>query len=80
MDLPAAALTFRPYGLAHWVIVFLTILGAVLLVRLGRRHRNTPAGETFTRTFAIVQLMVTLGFMIVWLVPSVMASVRATAS
>lgn len=69
MDLPAAALTFRPYGLTHLVIVVLTVVGAVLLVRLGRRHRNTPAGETFTRIFAIIQLTVTLGFMIVWLVP-----------
>jgi hypothetical integral membrane protein (TIGR02206 family) len=69
VDLLAAALTFRPYGLTHWVIVVLTVVGAVLLARLGRRHRNTPAGETFTRIFAIVQLTVTLGFMIVWLVP-----------
>jgi hypothetical integral membrane protein (TIGR02206 family) len=69
VDLPAAALTFSPYGLTHWVIVVLTVVGAVLLARLGRRYRNTPAGETFTRIFAIVQLTVTLSFMIVWLVP-----------
>jgi hypothetical integral membrane protein (TIGR02206 family) len=69
VDLPAAAITFRPYGFVHVIIVLLTVVGAVLLARLGRRHRNTPAGEAFTRIFAIIQLAVTLGFMIVWLVP-----------
>jgi hypothetical integral membrane protein (TIGR02206 family) len=69
VDLPTATLTFRPYGLTHWVIVAVTVVGAVMLARLGRRHRNTPAGEILTRIFAIIQLTVTLGFMIIWLVP-----------
>jgi hypothetical integral membrane protein (TIGR02206 family) len=64
-----AAVTFSPYGITHWVLLVLTVIGAVLLVRFGRRHRDTSVGETFTRIFAIVQLTVTLGFMIIWLVP-----------
>jgi hypothetical integral membrane protein (TIGR02206 family) len=65
-----AAVTFRPYGLTHWILLAVAVAGGVLLVWLGRRHRNTPAGETFTRIFAIVQLIVTLGFMIIWMVPT----------
>jgi len=69
VELPLAAVTFRPYGLTHWILLAVTVVGGVLLVLLGRRHRDTPAAETFTRIFAIVQLIVTLGFMIIWLVP-----------
>ena len=46
-----------------------TVVGAVVLARTGRRYRDTPAAETLTRVFAVVQLTVTLGFMIVWLLP-----------
>jgi hypothetical integral membrane protein (TIGR02206 family) len=67
--MPPAAVTFRPYGLTHWAVLAITVVGAVLLARLGRRYRDTPAAETFARIFAVVQLTVTLGFMIVWLVP-----------
>ena len=69
MDTPPAAVAFTPYGLTHWAVLAITVVGAVLLARLGRRYRDTPAAETFTRIFAVVQLTVTLGFMIVWLVP-----------
>jgi hypothetical integral membrane protein (TIGR02206 family) len=69
VDTPLAAVAFNPYGLTHWAVLAITVVGAVLLARLGRRYRDTPAAETFTRIFAVVQLTVTLGFMIVWLVP-----------
>ena len=67
--MPAGAPTFSPYGLTHWVMLLLTVVGAILLVRFGRRHRGTPTAETFSRVFAIVQFVATLGFMAVWLVP-----------
>jgi hypothetical integral membrane protein (TIGR02206 family) len=63
------AFTFSPYGLTHWVILAVTVLGGVLLVRFGRRHRDTPTADIFTRIFAIIQLIVTLGFMALWLAP-----------
>jgi hypothetical integral membrane protein (TIGR02206 family) len=69
VDLPTSAATFIPYGPAHWAVLIMTVIGAVLLVRLGRRHRGTPAADTFSRAFAVVQLAVTLGFMTIWLVP-----------
>jgi hypothetical integral membrane protein (TIGR02206 family) len=50
-------------------VLAVTVVGAVLLARFGRRHRDTPVAETLTRVFAIVQLTVTVGFMIVWLLP-----------
>lgn len=69
MTLAAAGLTFSPFGITHWAVLIVTVVGAVLLARLGHRHRDTPAAETFSRIFAIVQLTVTLGFMIIWLIP-----------
>jgi len=69
VELPLAAVTFRPYGLTHWIVLAVTVVGGALLIWLGRRYRDTPAAETLTRSFAIVQLIVTLGFMIIWLVP-----------
>ena len=68
MDPPPAA-AFTPYGLTHWMLLTLTVTGVVLLVRLGRRHRGTPAAVAFARTFGVVQLAVSLGFLVIWLVP-----------
>jgi hypothetical integral membrane protein (TIGR02206 family) len=65
----AADPTFTPYGFTHWALLALTAIGAVLLVRFGRRHRDTPQAERFTRIFAVVQFAVTLGFMALWLIP-----------
>jgi hypothetical integral membrane protein (TIGR02206 family) len=69
VDVPTAVLTFSPYGLMHLALLVLTLIGAVLLVRIGRRHRGTPAAQRFSRVFAVVQLVATLGFMILWLIP-----------
>jgi len=32
-----AAVTFRPYGLTHWILRAVTVDGGVLLVGVGRR-------------------------------------------
>lgn len=64
---PAAG--FTPYGLSHWAVLAGTAVGAVWLVRFGRRHRTTALGDAFTRGFAVVQFAVTFGFMAVWLTP-----------
>jgi hypothetical integral membrane protein (TIGR02206 family) len=65
-----AAPTFMPYGILHWVMLAGTVIGVLVLVRFGRRHRGTPQEQRFTRIFAIVQFVVTFGFMILWLIPS----------
>ena len=44
VDPPLAAVAFTPYGLTHWMLLTLTVAEVVLLIRLGRRHRGTPAG------------------------------------
>jgi hypothetical integral membrane protein (TIGR02206 family) len=69
VDTPKAAATFTPFSFTHVALLGLTVIGAVLLVRFGRRHRGTPELETFTRTFAVAQLAVTLGFIVCWLLP-----------
>jgi hypothetical integral membrane protein (TIGR02206 family) len=65
----AADPTFTPYGVTHWAMLALTVIGAVLLVRFGRRHRGTAVAEKFTCVFAVVQFAVTVGFMALWLAP-----------
>ena len=69
VDPSTAAVTFTPYGFLHWTMLVLTVIGSGLLVWLGRRYRETPEGEIFTRIFAVVMLAVTFGFMIVFLIP-----------
>jgi hypothetical integral membrane protein (TIGR02206 family) len=69
VDLPTAAPTFTAYGTLHWAMLVVTVIGAVFLVLFGRRHRGTPTEEKFTRGFAVVQFVVTFGFMILWLIP-----------
>src|SRR5688500_3064992 len=64
-----AAPTFTPYGILHWVMLVGTVIGALVLVRFARRYRGTPQEQRFTRIFAIVQFVVTFGFMILWLIP-----------
>lgn len=70
MDSPLAVAAFTPYGPAHWMMLTLTVAGVVVLVRLGRRHRGTPTGVAFARIFGFVQLVVSLGFLVLWLVPA----------
>ncbi len=69
MDPPLAAAAFTPYGLTHWMLLTLTVAGGAFLIRLGRRHRGTSAGAAFARRFGVVQLAVSLGFLVLWLVP-----------
>jgi hypothetical integral membrane protein (TIGR02206 family) len=64
-----AGMSFVAYGLVHWAMLVVTAVGAVLLVRFGRRHRGTAAERRFTRAFGVVQLSVTVGFLLLWLLP-----------
>lgn len=63
-------LLFTSYGVVHVGILTLTILGAIAFARLGRRHRGTPRAQDFSRAFGVVVLVVTLGFMFLWLLPA----------
>jgi hypothetical integral membrane protein (TIGR02206 family) len=64
-----AGLSFVAYGLAHWTVLVVTVVGAVLLIRFGRRRGGTAAERRFTRVFGVVQLSVSLGFLALWLLP-----------
>jgi len=46
--------TFTPYGATHRTVLAVIVIGAVLLVLLGRRIRDTHAGAVFSRGFAVV--------------------------
>lgn len=45
---------FEAYGASHLLVVFVLVLGAYLLMRVGRAHRHTAAAEQFSRRFALV--------------------------
>lgn len=66
---PSETAAFVPYGSLHLAILAVTVIGAGLLVVLGRRYRDAPGLLIFTRAFAALQFAVTLGFMALWLTP-----------
>lgn len=48
---------FVPYGPTHWSALTVGVLGAVVLVVVGRRLRGSPAERTFCRAFAVAILV-----------------------
>ncbi|MEV0031151.1 TIGR02206 family membrane protein [Nocardia sp. NPDC050793] len=56
MDAPTAQRDFSAYGLSHWIVLALFAVGAVLVVVIGRKHRNDTAARRFSRTFGVVTL------------------------
>lgn len=65
MNPPVPLQVYEPYGVSHWAMLALTVIGAVLLVLLGRRHRDTAAADRFARTFGITLWVVT-GVWLIW--------------
>ncbi len=61
--------SFLPYGPSHWGVLGLTVVGAALLVWLGRKHRGTRGGVTFARAFAVAILAFALAMQIYRLLP-----------
>jgi hypothetical integral membrane protein (TIGR02206 family) len=59
----------EPYGPAHWLMLAITVVGAVYLALLGRRLRGTRAAELFCRGFALSILIVAVGFLVLWSLP-----------
>jgi hypothetical integral membrane protein (TIGR02206 family) len=66
---PAPPQVYEPYGASHWSMLVLTVIGAVLLVLLGRRHRNGPAAERFSRVFGVTLWAVAAGCLLWNLLP-----------
>ncbi|MEQ3554484.1 TIGR02206 family membrane protein [Pseudonocardia nematodicida] len=52
----AAPGVFVPYGTTHWVALGVGVVGAVVLVVIGRRLRGRPAEAAFSRWFAVAIL------------------------
>lgn len=61
--------TFRPYGPIHWTVLFVVVAGALLLVLLGRRRRDTPGSAVLARGFAAVIVTYALAMQIYRLLP-----------
>lgn len=55
---------FAAYGLSHWAVLAVFVLGAAALIALGHRHRGTANARRFSRWFALVLLGLHLGVQI----------------
>jgi hypothetical integral membrane protein (TIGR02206 family) len=69
MDVMLAADRFTAYDVSHQVVLVIFAVGAVGLVRLGRRHRGTAAADRFSKGFALTLLAVTLPLQVHYLTP-----------
>lgn len=70
VDLLQTERTFSPYGPSHWAVLIAMALGALLLVWLGRRHRDTRASQLFGRSFAAVIAVFAVAMLVYRLLPS----------
>ncbi|WP_210414688.1 YwaF family protein [Microlunatus elymi] len=62
--------SFTPYGFGHWLMLAITVVGAVALVLAGRRLRDRPASTIIARTLALVLAVAATIHLIVGLVPA----------
>ncbi|MEU4312194.1 TIGR02206 family membrane protein [Nocardia sp. NPDC024068] len=53
---PSTAREFSAYGLSHWIVFAVFAAGAIAVVLLGRRQRNTPAATRSGQVFGAVTL------------------------
>ncbi|MDV6014273.1 TIGR02206 family membrane protein [Haloechinothrix sp. LS1_15] len=60
---------FTAYGLSHWVVLVVFAVVALLLVRVGRGHADAAEARRFSRTFAVVILVLYLAIWLYSLVP-----------
>jgi len=61
--------TFVRWGLGHWTMLVLTVVGSVVLVVVGRRIRGKPAASAVSVVFAVVLLVITVIHLIHGLLP-----------
>ncbi|NNH70608.1 TIGR02206 family membrane protein [Nocardia uniformis] len=69
MDTRPAYQEFSAYGPSHWTALAVFVVGAILFVRIGRRHRNTAAAIGFSQIFGIVTLALYLVIYAVAMLP-----------
>ncbi|MGA6189367.1 TIGR02206 family membrane protein [Nocardia iowensis] len=60
---------FSPYGLSHWIVLAVFVAGAVLVVRLGRAHRNARTAPLFSRIFGLSTLVLYVGVYLATAIP-----------
>lgn len=54
---PPTAKEFSAYGLSHWIVLAVFAAGALLVVLIGRRQRDTRTARHFSRAFGAVTLV-----------------------
>jgi hypothetical integral membrane protein (TIGR02206 family) len=61
--------SFVPYGPGHWLMLIVTVVGAVALLLIGRRLRGTPAVRTLSRVLGVVLFVITCANLAVGFLP-----------
>lgn len=69
MGLIATEREFSAYGLSHWLVLLVFVVGAALLVCVGRRHRTTARARRFSRAFAVMLFALSLADLLYEMVP-----------
>lgn len=59
-----ASQQFTAYGLSHWAVLAVFLLGAVSLTAVGRRQRHTPTARRTSRGFAASLLTLHIGALV----------------
>lgn len=54
---PPTARDFSAYGPSHWIVLAVFAVGALSVVLIGRRQRNTHTARRFSRAFGAATLM-----------------------
>lgn len=61
--------TFIPFSASHAAALAIFVIGAILLVKIGRAQRNTTAAQRFSRIFAVIVFVFPLPLVIYSLLP-----------
>src|SRR3954454_16523996 len=61
--------SFVPYGPGHWLMLAFTVVGAVVLLLVGRRLRGSPALRRLSRVLGVVLFVITCANLAVGFLP-----------
>ncbi|MEU4343342.1 TIGR02206 family membrane protein [Nocardia sp. NPDC023852] len=67
--MPSTQQEFSAYGLSHWIALAVFAAGAVLVVRIGRKHQSASTARRFSRSFGVATIVLYSTIYVVALIP-----------